>query len=107
MVERLVLGPASVSELRAPFSVSLSAIGQHLQLLEACELVRSRKLGRVRTVELQPGALAAAERWFASHRERWERRFDRLATVLAEPDDERPSPNPSTKRPKSPKSRQR
>jgi DNA-binding transcriptional ArsR family regulator len=84
MVERLAAGAASVSDLATPFAVSLSAIGQHVQLLEECGLVRSTKSGRVRTVELVPEALAAAERWFAGHRERWERRFDRLGALLAE-----------------------
>jgi DNA-binding transcriptional ArsR family regulator len=88
MVERLGAGPASVSELAAPFSVSLSAIGQHVQLLEASGLVRTAKVGRVRTVELVPDTLVAAERWFERHRQRWERRLDRLGALLAEPDNE-------------------
>lgn len=88
IVERLSAGPASVSELWEPFPVSLSAIGQHLQVLEASGLVRSRKTGRVRTVELAPATLAAAERWFARHRERWQRRLDRLAMLLEESEDE-------------------
>ena len=92
MVERLTSGPASVSELAAPFAVSLSAIGQHIHLLEASGVVRTTKVGRVRTVELASDALAAAETWFASHRERWERRLDRLGTVLAEPDDDTEPP---------------
>jgi len=91
MVERLVTGPASVSELAEPFAVSLSAIGQHVQLLESSGLVRTAKVGRVRTVELIPDVLAAAEQWFAGHREQWERRFDRLGELLEEPDDE-PTP---------------
>ena len=88
MVERLHAGPASVSELAAPFKVTLAAIGQHIQLLEACGLVHTLKVGRVRTVELVPATLAGAEQWFASHRARWERRLDRLAAVLEEPDDD-------------------
>ena|SRR5687767_889227 len=88
IVERLTVGPASVSALAEPFDVSLSAIGQHVHLLEASGLVRTAKAGRVRTVELMPNALAAAERWFSSHREQWERRFDRLGALLAEPDDQ-------------------
>lgn len=82
MVERLMAGPASVSELAAPFPVSLSAIGQHVQLLEVSGLVRTSKVGRVRRVKLAPEALSAAERWFAGHRRRWERRLDRLGDVL-------------------------
>ncbi|MBX3228670.1 MAG: helix-turn-helix transcriptional regulator [Labilithrix sp.] len=84
MVERLCAGAASVSELSTPFSVSLSAIGQHLHVLEASGLVRTRKEGRVRTVELAPGALGPAEQWFMQHRQRWERRLDRLGALLEE-----------------------
>ena len=101
MLERLTNGPASVSELRAPFSMTLSAIGQHLALLEECGLVHSRKRGRVRTVELEPRVLAQAERWFVSHRRRWERRLDRLGAQLAEPDEaEHATPPPQDQRSK-------
>ncbi|MBL8913361.1 MAG: winged helix-turn-helix transcriptional regulator [Archangium sp.] len=92
MVERLITGPASVSELAEPFDVSLSAIVQHLQLLEECGLVKTAKEGRVRTVNLQPGALAAAEKWFQQHRERWERRLDRLGDLLDEEDEKETKP---------------
>lgn len=87
MVAQLARGPASVSELARPFPVSLSAIGQHLRLLEDCGLVTSTKVGRVRTVALVPDTLARAERWFFEHRARWERRLDRLADVLNDDDD--------------------
>jgi DNA-binding transcriptional ArsR family regulator len=93
MVERLAAGPASVSELGEPFAMSLSAIGQHIHLLESSGLVRTAKVGRVRTVELVPDAFAAAERWFTNHREQWERRFDRLGALLEEPDEEPPKPS--------------
>jgi len=86
IVERLALGNASISELSTPFSMSLSAIGQHVQLLEACGLVRTSKTGRVRSVELCPDRLAAAEQWFRAHLARWERRLDRLGTLLQEED---------------------
>lgn len=99
MVERLSKGAASVSELAEPFPVSLTAIGQHLQLLEASGLVRSVKTGRVRRVELVPDAFTAAERWFASHRKQWERKLDRLAAVLAEDDDD-DAPKPTSRRSK-------
>jgi DNA-binding transcriptional ArsR family regulator len=84
IVERLVAGPASVSELAGPFAMTLSAIGQHIQLLEGCGLVRTAKVGRTRRVELSPEALTRAEQWLASHRARWERRLSRLADVLDE-----------------------
>lgn len=87
IVERLTAGPASVTELATPFTVSLSAIGQHIALLESCGLVTSSKVGRVRTVQLAPEALARAERWFIDHRAHWERRLDRLGTLLEEDDD--------------------
>lgn len=88
MVERLCLGTASVSELAEPFAVSLSAVGQHLRVLEDSGLVRTSKSGRVRTVALAPGALSGAEHWFSQHRLRWERSFDRLGALLDEEDEE-------------------
>ncbi len=83
MVERLSRGPASVSELAEPFAMSLPAVLQHLQVLEASGLVRSQKLGRVRTCRLAPTALGAAERWIAARRSAWERHLDRLGDYLA------------------------
>jgi DNA-binding transcriptional ArsR family regulator len=94
IVERLVAGPASVSALAQPFAVSLSAIGQHIHHLEASGLVRTTKTGRVRTVELAPDALTAAERWFSAHRARWERRLDRLGALLAADQPRRSRRNP-------------
>jgi DNA-binding transcriptional ArsR family regulator len=90
MVERLIAGPASLSTLAEPFHVSLSAIGQHVKLLEASGLVRTTKTGRIRSVELVPGTLAQAERWFTKHRARWERRLDRLGELLDEDDEPAP-----------------
>lgn len=84
MVERLTLGPASVSELARPLAMSLPAVVQHLQVLEASGLVRSQKVGRVRTCRINTEALRAAERWITERRGQWERRLDRLGTFLAE-----------------------
>ena len=83
MVERLSRGPASVSELAQPFAMSLPAVLQHLQLLEASGLVRSEKVGRVRTCRIAPAALRSAEDWIAHRRMGWERRLDRLGEFLA------------------------
>lgn len=91
MVERLSRGPASVSELAKPLAMSLSAVVQHLKILEGSGLVRSEKLGRVRTCHLESTALQAAERWICERRSQWERRFDRLGDFLAEQADEPPS----------------
>jgi DNA-binding transcriptional ArsR family regulator len=84
MVERLSRGPASVSELARPLAMSLPAVMQHLQVLEASGLVRSAKVGRVRTCRIEPKALRAAEKWIAARRTTWERRLDRLGEVLAQ-----------------------
>jgi DNA-binding transcriptional ArsR family regulator len=84
MVARLSQGPASVSELAKPLPMSLPAVMQHLQVLEASGLVRSEKVGRVRTCRIEPAVLAAAEGWIAERRALWERRFDRLGAYLAE-----------------------
>ena len=82
MVERLSRGPASVSDLAQPLDMSLPAVMQHLQMLEASGLVRSEKKGRVRTCRLEPKALASAESWIAEQRALWEGRLDRLEDYL-------------------------
>ncbi|HYJ29892.1 MAG TPA: metalloregulator ArsR/SmtB family transcription factor [Allosphingosinicella sp.] len=78
MLARLSRGPASVSELARPFAMSLPAVLQHLQALEASGLVRSEKRGRVRTCRIAPRALDAAQAWIAEQRALWEGRADRL-----------------------------
>ena len=83
LVERLVRGPASVSELSRPLAMSLPAVMQHLQVLEAAGLVSSEKAGRVRTCRIEPAALRAAEAWITDQRTAWETRLDRLGDYLA------------------------
>jgi DNA-binding transcriptional ArsR family regulator len=83
MVERLSRGPASVGELAEPLTMSLPAVLQHLQVLEASGLVRSEKVGRVRTCRIDPKALRTAEQWISARRTSWERRLDRLDHYLA------------------------
>jgi DNA-binding transcriptional ArsR family regulator len=84
MVERLSLGPASVSELARPMAMSLAAVVQHVQVLEASGLVRSQKVGRTRTCTINPGVLRSAEDWISERRTDWEHRLDRLGDYLAE-----------------------
>jgi DNA-binding transcriptional ArsR family regulator len=84
MVDQLSRGPASVSELAGPLGISLPAVVQHLHVLEAGGLVRSEKVGRVRTCHVEPAVMRDAERWIAERRGVWERRLDRLGEVLAE-----------------------
>lgn len=88
MVERLTRGPASVSELARPLKMSLPGVVQHLRVLETSGLVRSEKVGRVRTCRIEPAALSRAEQWISERRAGWERRLDRLGDYLAaEPED--------------------
>src|SRR5438477_11173762 len=82
MVERLARGPASVSELAKPLAMTLSAVVQHLAVLEASGLVKSQKVGRVRTCRIEPKALSQAEQWINQRRALWERRLDRLGEYL-------------------------
>ena len=84
VVERLSRGPAATSELAAPFGMALPSFLQHLAMLQKCGLVRSSKQGRVRTYELAPPALRAAEDWMATQRCLWERRLDQLDNFLNE-----------------------
>jgi len=83
IVERLGTGPASVSELAAPLPMSLPAVVQHLHVLEACGLVDSQKVGRVRTYRLVVKRLDTVQDWIDQRRAAWERRLDRLGDYLA------------------------
>ena len=78
VLARLSAGPASVSELAAPFDMALPSFVQHLSVLERSRLVKSRKRGRVRTYELVPDRLAVAEDWLSARRREWEARLDRF-----------------------------
>jgi DNA-binding transcriptional ArsR family regulator len=87
MVEKLSAGPMSASSLAAPLDITLTAVVQHLKVLEECGLVRTEKLGRVRTCSLDPAGLSILDQWIKSCRSLWEERFDRLGEMLAEPED--------------------
>jgi DNA-binding transcriptional ArsR family regulator len=91
MVERLALGPASVSELAQPFAMSLPAVVQHLAMLEASGLVSSEKVGRVRTCRMEPAAMSLAEHWINQRRTDWEARLDRLGDHLGRLPDGEPT----------------
>ncbi len=90
IVERLSLGPASISGLAAPLGVSLTAISQHLQVLESCGLASTAKAGRVRTCRLEPQGLQTLEGWARETRSAWEQRLVRLGDLLAEDDETKP-----------------
>lgn len=91
MIDRLSRGPASVSELAAPLEMSFPAVVQHLAVLEASGIVRTKKVGRVRTCTLEPGILSSAEEWLEQRRTTWQKRLDRLGAFL---DDTNPPPLP-------------
>jgi DNA-binding transcriptional ArsR family regulator len=87
MVQRLSSGPASVSELAEPLAMSLAAVVQHVQVLESSGLVRSQKIGRVRTCTLRTEVLRSVEGWVSERRSEWENRLDRLGDYLEQNDD--------------------
>jgi len=82
VLERLANGPAAVSELAHPFAMALPSFTQHLDVLEECGLVRSQKSGRVRTYQIAPQPLKAAEHWMARQSSLWEMRLDQLDDYL-------------------------
>src|SRR5665213_3054510 len=88
LLERLSRGPAPVSELARPLPMSLPSVMQHLGVLEAAGLVRSEKLGRVRTCAIEPAALSLAEQWINARRIEWDQRLDRLGDYLKSLEDE-------------------
>ena len=82
MVQRLTRGPTSVTELARPFAMSLPAVMQHLSVLEHSGLVRSQKIGRVRTCRINPDTLGLAEQWLNARRAAGSARLDRLGQYL-------------------------
>jgi DNA-binding transcriptional ArsR family regulator len=84
IVDKLSHGPQSVSGLAAPLDITLTAVVQHLQVLEESGLVATEKVGRVRTCRLDPAGFSALEQWIRDRRSLWERRLDRLGELLAE-----------------------
>lgn len=84
VLERLSRGPTAVSVLAEPFSMSLPSFLQHLDVLESCGLVKSRKSGRVRTYQIRPQAFRTAEGWLEKQRTIWNQRLDQLDTYLAD-----------------------
>lgn len=84
IVEKLSSGPTTVSALAAPFDMTLAAVVQHLRVLEESGIIRTEKVGRVRTCRIDPAGLDVATRWLEDRRAAWERRFDRLGELFAE-----------------------
>ncbi len=87
MLDQLSRGPLSVSELAAPLGITLTAVVQHLQILEECGLAVTAKVGRVRACRVEAAGFDALEQWIREHRTTWERKLDRLATFLGDEDE--------------------
>ena len=87
IVEKLSEGPVSVSSLAKPLAITLAAVVQHLQVLEKSGLVHTTKVGRVRTCRIEAKGLSVIEQWIQERRSVWEKRFDRLGDLLAEPEE--------------------
>ena len=83
---RLSQGPQSVSKLAEPLGITLTAVAQHLQILQDCGLAHSEKIGRVRTCRIDEAGFKALEHWIRDHRTAWGRKLDRLGDLLAEDD---------------------
>ena len=88
IVEKLSEGPLSVSQLAVPFDITLTAVVQHLQVLEESGLVHTEKIGRVRTCRIETAGFSVLEKWIGDRRSLWERRLDRLGDLLAESGEE-------------------
>ena len=82
ILDRLSQAPVSVSQLAAPLGITLTAVGQHLEILEECGLAVTEKVGRVRTCRIASAGLDALDKWVREHRTEWEQRMDRLGDLL-------------------------
>lgn len=82
IVEKLSEGPTSVSRLAGPLNITVTAVAQHLQVLEESGLVHTEKIGRVRTCRIEPKGFSVLEQWIRDRRSIWERRLDRLGDLL-------------------------
>jgi DNA-binding transcriptional ArsR family regulator len=87
ILDLLSRGPTSVTRLADPLGITVTAVAQHLQILEESDLVRTEKLGRVRTCRIEPAGFSLLEKWIKEHRTHWERSLDRLAEMLNEEDE--------------------
>ncbi len=88
ILDRLAAGPASVSRLAEPLGITLTAVMQHLQILEEIELVKTEKVGRVRSCRIEAAGFRLLEQWVREHRLSWENKLERLGDLLAEEDEQ-------------------
>lgn len=88
ILDQLAQGPTSVSRLAEPLGITLTAVVQHLQILEESELVKTEKVGRVRSCRIEPAGFRLLEQWVREHRLSWENKLERLGDLLAEEDEQ-------------------
>ena len=88
ILDRLTAGPVSVSKLAEPLGITVTAVAQHLHVLEESGLAQTEKTGRVRTCRIESSGFDALERWIADHRTQWEKKLDRLGQFLIEEEDD-------------------
>lgn len=86
ILDLLARGPRSVTQMAEPLGITVTAVAQHLQILEECDLVRTEKVGRIRTCRIEPAGFDRLEQWIRKHRSRWELSLDRLGRFLTEED---------------------
>jgi DNA-binding transcriptional ArsR family regulator len=87
ILDRLCHGPLSVSRLAEPLDITVTAVAQHLQILEESGLVYTEKIGRVRTCRIETAGFTLLQKWISDRRSLWDRRFDQLGDLLAEPEE--------------------
>ena len=87
ILDLLSRGPTSVTRLAEPLGITLTAVAQHLQILEESDLVRTEKVGRVRTCRIEPAGFSLLEKWIKDHRSHWDLSLDRLGQFLADEDE--------------------
>ena len=83
MLDRLCKGPSSASRLAVQLGITVTAVGQHLHVLEESHLVHSEKVGRVRTCRVDDAGFAILEQWILDRRSMWDQRLDRLGELIA------------------------
>jgi DNA-binding transcriptional ArsR family regulator len=84
IVERLTRGPTRVTDVAAPFDLSLNAVSKHIKVLEAAGLVRRTRQGREHTLELDPAPLREVARWASDVERFWSERLDRIEQFFEE-----------------------
>lgn len=87
ILQRLSRGEARVTELAAPFAISLNSVSKHIRMLERAQLIKRRRVGREHFLSRRTLALDEAAAWIGALRTHWNQRLDRLERALNEPEE--------------------